>query len=91
MCIVWKGHCIYIDQTDYLQKVLQHFYMENAKPIPTPLPTSYYPTKTSGPVDTALQNCFQKVIGSLLYLMLGTWPNIAFAVTQLACYTANPS
>jgi len=23
--------------------------------------------------------------------MLGTWPNIAFAVTQLACYTANPS
>jgi len=91
ICIVWKGHYIYIDQTDYLWKVLQCFRIENAKPILTSLPTGYYPTKTSGLVNTALQNHFQKVIGSLLYLMLGTQPDISFAVTQLAHYIANPS
>jgi len=31
------------------------------------------------------------LIGSLLYLMLGTCPDITFAVTQLAWHTANPS
>ena len=31
------------------------------------------------------------MIGSLLYLMLGTRPDIAFAVTKLAQFAANPS
>jgi len=31
------------------------------------------------------------VIGSLLYLMLGTRPDIAFAVTHLSCHATNPS
>jgi hypothetical protein len=34
---------------------------------------------------------FQTVIGSLLYLMLGTRPDIAFAVTKLAQHAANPT
>jgi len=45
--------------------------------------------KHTGPIDHALQKRFQIVIGSLLYLMLGTCPDIAFAVTQLAQHTAN--
>ena len=31
------------------------------------------------------------VIGSLLYLMLGTRPDIVFAVTKMAQFAANPS
>jgi len=80
MHIVQEGHCIYIDQTDYLQKVLQYFCMKNVKPVPTPLSTGYYTIKTSDPIDITLQNCFQKVIGFLLYLMLGTRSDITFAV-----------
>ena len=34
---------------------------------------------------------FQTVIGSLLYLMLGTRPDIAFTITKLAQFSANPS
>ena len=48
-------------------------------------------TKNTEPVDVELCSCFQTVIGSLLYLMLGTRPDIAFAVTHLSCHAVNPS
>jgi hypothetical protein len=43
------------------------------------------------PVDEELRHRFQQVIGSLLYIMLGTRPDIAFAVTKLSQHAANPS
>jgi len=58
--------------------------MQDACPVPTLLPSGYYPIKHTGPIDYALQKRFQIVIGSLLYLILGTHPDIAFTVTQLA-------
>ena len=38
-----------------------------------------------------LQSKYQTVIGSLLYLMLGTRPDIVFTVTKMAQFAANPS
>jgi len=49
------------------------------------------PQKHTGPVNHVLQKKFQMLVRSLLYLMLGTCPDITFAVTQLAWHTANPS
>jgi len=63
----------------------------SAQPAPTPFPTGYYLQKHTGPVNYDLQQRFQILIGSLLYLMLGTRPDIAFTITQLVWYTANPS
>jgi hypothetical protein len=58
--------------------------MINAKPARTPLPQGYYPEKNDAPVDLDMQSRFQTVIGSLLYLMIGTQPDISYTVTQLA-------
>jgi hypothetical protein len=76
---------------DYLQKVLEWCSVLNAKPVSTPLPEGYKPEHNQATIDPELQLQFQMVIGSLLFLMLGTCPDIAFAVTKLAQYTANPS
>jgi len=38
-----------------------------------------------------MRTLFQQIIGSLLYIMLRTRPDIAFAVTKLAQHAANPS
>ena len=67
----------------YLQKVVECCGMLNAKSASTPLPAGYYAAKNTEPVDVDLHSRFQMVIGSLLYLMLGTRPDIAFAVTHL--------
>jgi len=91
MRITHKGRAIHLDQCAYLQKVVKHCGMLNAKSASTPLPAGYYAAKNTEPVDTDLHSCFQMVIGSLLYLMLGTRPNIAFAVTHLSRHAVNPS
>src|SRR5258707_4523115 len=86
-----KGQSIHIDQGSYLEKVVECFGMINAKYALTPLPTGYTPTPNEGEVNPQMRTLFQQIIGSLLYIMLGTHPDIAFAVTKLAQFAANPS
>jgi hypothetical protein len=74
-----------------LCKVLERFNLINAKAAPTLLPMGYVPTPNKAPVDEQLCHKFQQVIGSLLHIMLETCPNIAFAVTKLSQFAANPS
>ena len=87
------GQKIHLDQQDYLNTVLQHCRTENAKASLTPLPAGYVPLSLAKGTmaSSELRSRYQTVIGSLLYLMLGTRPDIAFAVTKLAQYAANPS
>ena len=84
MRITRKDCKIHLDQCTYLEKVLQHCGMQNTKSAPTPLPTGYKPVVNTGTADPALQSKYQTVIGSLLYLMLGTRPDICYAVILLA-------
>ena len=91
MRIKRDGCKILIDQCSYLEKVLEHFGMQNARTAPTPLPQGYYPSKHLGLVDPELQSHFQQVIGSLLYITLGTCPDVAYAVAALSQHAANPS
>jgi hypothetical protein len=91
MRIVRKGSSVHIDQCAYLQTVLQRCGMQNAKTAATPLPAGYVPIKSDEVANPERRSRYQTVIGSLLYLMLGTRPDIAFAVTQLAQHAANPS
>jgi hypothetical protein len=91
MQITWKGNKLSLDQVDYLNKILNRFSMIYSKSAQTPLPESYQPLANTGPADSALRSQFQQVIGSLLYIMLGTRPDIAFTVTKLAQQSANPT
>jgi transposase InsO family protein len=91
MRISRHGRNLVLDQRDYLQKVLERCGMADAKRTPTPLPQGYYPKPAEKPADAGLRSRYQTIIGSLLYLMLGTRPDIAFAVTKLAQFAANPS
>ena len=87
------GSKINLDQCAYLETVLEPCRMQNCKSAATPLLAGYMSESVSP--DTAinpeLQRHYQMVIGSLLYLMIGTRPDIAFAVTKLAQFAARPS
>jgi hypothetical protein len=91
MRITRKGQSILLDQCSYLNKVVERFGQTNAKYARTPLPTGYQPAPNQGEVNPQIRSEFQQVIGSLLYIMLGTRPDIAYAVTKLAQFAANPT
>ena len=61
------------------------------KPALTPLPEGYQPSPIKENASATLHSKYQQVIGSLLYLMLGTQPNIAFAVTKFSQFASNPT
>jgi len=83
--------CITINQKAYLKMVLERFDMHNAKITPTPILLGYVPQENTGAVDPVWHQKFQSVIGSLLYLMLGMHPDIAFMVIKISQFSANPS
>ncbi len=91
MHIRWKNGKIHLDQTAYLQKVIEHFNLQNVKPAPTPLPKGYQPSPAKENASATLHYKYQQVIGSLLYIMLGTQPDIAFVVTKLSQFASNPT
>ena len=91
MCIKCHGHKIYIDQCAYLKKIIEHFGLQNTNSTPTPLLQEYYPICNNGLVNTALHTKFQTIIESLLYIMISTQPDIAYAIMTLLKYSANPT
>jgi len=91
MCIRRKDGKIYLDQSAYLQKVIECFNLQNAKPAPTSLPEGYQPSLAKENAAATLRSKYQQVIGSLLYIMLGTQPDIAFVVTKLSQFAFNPT
>ena len=87
-----KKWTITLDQTHYVEKVVKWFGQENCKPVSVPLPTGYNPrSNTDKEANATLQSWYQLVIGSLLYIMLGIWPDIAYSVIKMLQFSVNPT
>ena len=87
--------CIYLSQVEYISKVLKRFNMENAKPLSTPLPTYVKLSTCDCPTSDKDKEFMSKVpyqsaVGSLMYAMVATRPDIAFAVGAVSRFMSNP-
>ena len=67
--------------------------MADANPHNTPLlaGVDVHLVKNTEEASNAEIKHYQSLIGSLLYVQIGTCPDISFAVSRLAQYAANPS
>ena len=57
----------------------------------TPLTTKDKPVVSDEPPNWDRTKGYQKAIGSIMYLMLGTQPDLTYAVGLLARFSSNPS
>ena len=86
-------HTMEINQTDYIESIVERFGMLNSNPVYTPLPLGCeaHLVKYEDQASAAEIKQYQQIIESLLYVQIGSWPDISFAVGCLSQYASNPS
>ncbi|KAJ4716959.1 Retrovirus-related Pol polyprotein from transposon TNT 1-94 [Melia azedarach] len=82
-------------QEHYIEKVLERFNMSNAKVVSTPLATHFrLSTKQSLTTDKEKKDMekvpYASAVGSLMYAMVCTRPDIAHAVGVVSRFLSNP-
>ena len=85
-----KRRLIFIDQADYLEKILNKFEVDS-KPTKTPLSSGFSFNPNSGLATPSFRQKYQQLVGSIMYLMIGSRPDIAFATVKLSQQCANPA
>lgn len=85
---------ISLDQTKYIEDILQKFNMAECKPVKTPSDTNQKLSvnmcpKTENEIREMANVPYQEAVGSLLYLVQGTRPDLAFAVNDVSRYNNN--
>jgi Reverse transcriptase (RNA-dependent DNA polymerase) len=77
-------HRIHVNQSEYVNMILDRFSMRESNPASTLMATGtvlHRLTSEDRIVDTKL---YQSIVGSQMYTMLGTRPDIAFTISQIS-------
>jgi len=83
-----KNRQLFISQHEYTLSILDRFGMEHSRSVATPMDKPGNSANDNGP---AIDAPYRQAIGSLMYLMIGSRPDLAFAVGRLSQYSENPS
>ena len=89
-----KNHKLTLSKDEYIEKVLQRFRMQNAKPVSTPLDIHFKLSKemcleTQEEIDYMSKIPYSSAVGSLMYAMVCTRPDIAHAMGVVRRYMNN--
>ncbi|XP_077215490.1 uncharacterized protein LOC143850059 [Tasmannia lanceolata] len=87
--IIRQDNGLILTQSHYIEKVLKKFNHFECSPISTPFDPNIKLYLNTG--RTISQLGYASVIGSLMYAMTCTRPDIAYAVGKLSRFTSNPS
>lgn len=84
---------IYLSQAGYIEKVIRDFGFENMTPVKIPMDPQQHLEKADDGYECPeyLRKWYQRAVGSLMYAMLGTRPDLAFAVSIISRYASNPT
>jgi len=85
-----KNRKIFIDQCEYLEKVLACFNVVT-NPTHTPLSSEFSFKLNEKQCDPKFYQKYQQLVGSLIYLIIGLKLDIGFAVVKLAQQMTNLS
>ena len=84
-----------LSQADYINKVLNRFSMDKAKPVSTLLKSHFRISKNQTPTTPEEKEYMSKVpyaltVGSLMYALVYTRPDIAEAVGIVSQFMSDP-
>ena len=90
-----KSQRLWLSQERYVEKVLQRFNMDKAKPVSSPLAGNMKLSSDQCPRSekekAEMKNVpYASAVGSLMYAMVCTRPDIAFVVGVVSRFMSNP-
>ena len=86
-----QEHRLRISQKAYVETVLKRFSMQDCKPVLTPMDPKKILQQCQNESDKMDDKSFRALVGSLMYLLLGTRPDIAYAVGCLSQHLEKPT
>lgn len=88
-----EGGRVTVSQRGYVESILKRFGMQDCKPAHTPLCLSGLENlfMTSPITEEGLREKYMAALGSVMYAMLGTRPDIAYAVGLLGRFASKPT
>jgi len=86
-----KDGNIFINQSAYVNMLLDKFGFSECKPVSTPADVGSFLSKAVDDSDLFDQETYQSAVGGLLYLCTRTRPDITHAVCNLSKYCSRPS
>lgn len=85
-----KNGEILLSQRSAIETLLKEYQMNDCKPLSLPLEPKIHLTKGSNSSNKP-NLPYRELIGSLMYIMLGSRPDLCYAVGYLSRYQENPS
>ena len=90
-----KKGLLYLSQEEYVHKVLEHFNMQSGRSVSTLFLAYLKLSKDDCPKSDEDKAAMSKVLyalscGSLMYAMVATRPDIAYAVGVVSRFMSNP-
>ncbi|XP_074328024.1 secreted RxLR effector protein 161-like [Apium graveolens] len=89
MKIKCENNGISISQSHHIEKILKRFNFKDSSPVSTPLDPSIKLLPNKGVAVSQLE--YSRAIGSLMYAMISTRPDISYVVGKFSRYTSKPS
>ena len=86
---------LFLSQQKYVERVLDRFNMSDCKPVSTPLTAHFKLSSDLCPqTDEEMERMshvpYSSAVGSLMYAMVCTRPDLAYAVSSVSRYMHNP-
>ena len=84
-----------MSQEQYIEKVLERFSMSKAKLVSSPLASHFklsnrHNLSTDKEKENMRRVLYASAVGSLMYAMVCTRPDIAYVVGVVSCFLSNP-
>jgi hypothetical protein len=91
-----EARTISLSQTSYIDTILSHFSLSDAKPVASPISPGAVLSKANAPSDATemarmSKTPYREAVGSLMYAAVATRPDITFTVSALSQFLENPS
>ena len=89
--IEWGQKSVTLSQQAYIDQLLVKFGMDTCNPVILPLNPNQKLVKAEEGNDLADVSLYQQIIGSIMYLVIGTRPDLAFTISALSQFASKPT